>query len=168
MRIRTILKWYPAGADTGRVKVVILCGGQGTRMREETEFRPKPMVDIGGKPILWHIMRRYAAYGLRDFVLCLGYRGEMIKEYFLRYHALGADFTVDLAAGAVECHRPAAEDDEIRQAVGGVGLHDVPQDRLAADLDHRLGPQGGFFAQTGAVSAGEYRDFHQLCPGTVD
>jgi glucose-1-phosphate cytidylyltransferase len=110
MHIRTILKWYPASADTGRVKVVILCGGQGTRMREETEFRPKPMVDIGGKPILWHIMRRYAAYGLRDFVLCLGYRGEMIKEYFLRYHALGADFTVDLAAGAVECHRPAAED----------------------------------------------------------
>ena len=79
-------------------------------MREETEFRPKPMVDIGGKPILWHIMRRYAAYGLRDFVLCLGYRGETIKEYFLRYHALGSDFTVDLAAGAVECHRPAAED----------------------------------------------------------
>ena len=69
-------------------------------MREETEFRPKPMVDLGGRPILWHIMRRYAAYGLRDFVLCLGYRGEIIKDYFLRYHALGSDFTVDLAAGA--------------------------------------------------------------------
>ncbi|MDX6378732.1 MAG: glucose-phosphate cytidylyltransferase [Gaiellaceae bacterium] len=79
-------------------------------MREETEFRPKPMVDLGGRPILWHIMRRYAAYGLRDFVLCLGYRGEIIKDYFLRYHALGADFTVDLAAGAVECHRQVAED----------------------------------------------------------
>jgi glucose-1-phosphate cytidylyltransferase len=79
-------------------------------MREETEFRPKPMVDIGGRPILWHIMRRYAAYGLRDFVLCLGYRGEIIKDYFLRYHALGSDFTVDLAAGAVECHRQVAED----------------------------------------------------------
>ena len=92
------------------VKVVVLCGGQGTRMREETEFRPKPMVDLGGRPILWHIMRRYAAYGLRDFVLCLGYRGEIIKDYFLRYHALGADFTVDLAAGAVECHRQVAED----------------------------------------------------------
>ena len=79
-------------------------------MREETEFRPKPMVDLGGHPILWHIMRRYAAYGLRDFVLCLGYRGEIIKDYFLRYHALGADFTVDLAAGAVEFHRQVAED----------------------------------------------------------
>ena len=79
-------------------------------MREETEFRPKPMVDLGGRPILWHIMRRYAAYGLRDFVLCLGYRGEIIKDYFLRYHALGSDFTVDLAAGAVECHRQVAED----------------------------------------------------------
>src|SRR4051812_8583715 len=79
-------------------------------MREETEFRPKPMVDLGGRPILWHIMRRYAAYGLRDFVLCLGYRGEIIKDYFLRYHALGSDFTVDLAAGAVECHRQVDED----------------------------------------------------------
>ena len=79
-------------------------------MREETEFRPKPMVDLGGHPILWHIMRRYAAYGLRDFVLCLGYRGEIIKDYFLRYHALGSDFTVDLAGGAVECHRQVAED----------------------------------------------------------
>ena len=63
------------------MKVVILCGGQGTRLREETEFRPKPMVEIGGRPILWHIMKRYASYGLNEFVLCLGYRGNMIKDY---------------------------------------------------------------------------------------
>src|SRR5450759_5461003 len=65
------------------MKTVILCGGLGTRLREETEFRPKPMVEIGGRPILWHIMKMYAHHGFRDFVLCLGYRGNIIKEYFL-------------------------------------------------------------------------------------
>ena len=78
------------------MKVVILCGGLGTRMREETEFRPKPMVEIGGKPILWHIMKIYSHYDVRDFVLCLGYRGNMIKEYFLNYEAMNNDFTIHL------------------------------------------------------------------------
>ena len=78
------------------MKVMILCGGLGTRLREETEYRPKPMVDVGGKPILWHIMKLYAAHGLRDFVVCLGYRGQMIKEYFLNYEAMNNDFTVSL------------------------------------------------------------------------
>jgi glucose-1-phosphate cytidylyltransferase len=64
------------------MKVVILCGGLGTRLKEETEFKPKPMVEIGGKPILWHIMKIYAHYGFNDFILCLGYKGEKIKEYF--------------------------------------------------------------------------------------
>jgi glucose-1-phosphate cytidylyltransferase len=78
------------------VKVVVLCGGLGTRLREETEFRPKPLVDIGGRPILWHIMKTYAHYGFREFVLCLGYRGSMIKEYFLNYEAMNNDFTICL------------------------------------------------------------------------
>ncbi len=78
------------------MKVVILCGGQGTRLREETEYRPKPLVDVGGRPILWHIMKLYAYFGLRDFVLCLGYRGNMIKEYFLNYEAMNNDFTIAL------------------------------------------------------------------------
>jgi len=78
------------------VKVVVLCGGQGTRLREETEFRPKPLVEIGGRPILWHIMKMYAHHGFRDFVLCLGYRGNMIKEYFLNYEAMNNDFTICL------------------------------------------------------------------------
>src|ERR1700674_110279 len=78
------------------MKVVILCGGLGTRLREETEFRPKPMVEIGGRPILWHIMKIYAHYGLHDFVLCLGYRGNMIKDYFLNYEAMNNDFTICL------------------------------------------------------------------------
>lgn len=78
------------------MKVVVLCGGLGTRLREETEFRPKPMVEIGGRPILWHIMKLYASAGFREFVLCLGYRGNMIKEYFLNYEAMNNDFTICL------------------------------------------------------------------------
>jgi glucose-1-phosphate cytidylyltransferase len=78
------------------MKVVILCGGLGTRLREETEYRPKPMVPIGGRPILWHIMKIYAQYGHKDFVLCLGYKGEMIKEYFRNYLWNTCDVTLNL------------------------------------------------------------------------
>ena len=79
-----------------KVKVVILCGGRGTRLREETELRPKPLIEIGEKPILWHIMKIYSYYGFKDFVLCLGYKGELIKEYFLNYEAMNNDFTIKL------------------------------------------------------------------------
>jgi glucose-1-phosphate cytidylyltransferase len=78
------------------MKVVILCGGKGTRLREETEFRPKPMVPIGGRPILWHIMKTYAAHGHREFILCLGYKGDMIKDYFRDYWWQDSDVTVTL------------------------------------------------------------------------
>src|ERR1700679_3342132 len=78
------------------MKVVILCGGQGTRLREETEYRPKPMVEVGGRPILWHIMKSYAHYGHTQFVLCLGYKGSVIKEYFLNYEAMNSDVTLTL------------------------------------------------------------------------
>lgn len=78
------------------MQTIILCGGLGTRLREETEFRPKPMVEIGGKPILWHIMKTYSHYGIKDFVLSLGYKGEMIKEYFYNYEILTNDFTIEL------------------------------------------------------------------------
>jgi glucose-1-phosphate cytidylyltransferase len=77
-------------------KVVILCGGKGTRIREETEFKPKPMVEIGNKPFLWHIMKIYSFYGFTDFILCLGYKGEMIKEYFLNYEMMNSDFTIEI------------------------------------------------------------------------
>ncbi len=82
------------------MKVVILCGGLGTRLREETEFRPKPLVEIGGRPILWHIMKLFGHQGLREFVLCLGYKGNLIKEYFLNYEAMNNDVTVQLGARA--------------------------------------------------------------------
>ena len=78
------------------MKVVILCGGQGTRLKEETEFRPKPMVEIGGRPILWHIMKLYAHYGFREFILCLGFKGNAIKDYFLNYDYLSSDITVQM------------------------------------------------------------------------
>jgi len=80
------------------MKTVILCGGMGTRLREETEFRPKSMVEIGGRPILWHIMKGYASHGLNDFILCLGYRADVIKSYFFNYHLLNQDFTIRLGS----------------------------------------------------------------------
>ena len=86
------------------VKVIILCGGMGWRLREETERLPKPLLEIGGKPILWHIMKIYAHYGFREFVLCLGYKGQMIKQYFLNYEVLNSDFTVELGTGNVNVH----------------------------------------------------------------
>ncbi len=87
--------------DVHNIPVVILCGGMGTRLREETEFKPKPMVDVGGRPILWHIMKHYARYGFDEFILALGYKGEQIKRYFLDYYTLGRDFTVSLEDGRV-------------------------------------------------------------------
>lgn len=80
----------------GKPKVVILCGGLGTRLREETEFKPKPMVHIGNRPILWHIMKIYSHYGFDEFILCLGYKGEVIKEYFYNYEVLNNDFSISL------------------------------------------------------------------------
>ena len=86
------------------MKAVILAGGLGTRISEESHLRPKPMIEIGGRPILWHIMKLYSNFGVRDFVICLGYRGYMIKEYFANYVLHNADLTVDLAKGSMEYH----------------------------------------------------------------
>lgn len=83
------------------MKTIILCGGAGTRLREETEYKPKPMVEIGDKPILWHIMKHYSFYGYNDFVLALGYKGDIIRNYFLNYYKYNRDFTVDLSTGDV-------------------------------------------------------------------
>ena len=96
--------------SAAKPKVVVLCGGLGTRMREETEYRPKPMVEVGGRPLLWHIMKLYAAHGLNEFVCCLGYKGAFVKQYFLDYHALRSDITVELGTGAVEYEASVVED----------------------------------------------------------
>lgn len=86
------------------MKVVILAGGLGTRLMEETEARPKPMVEIGGKPILWHIMKIYEAYGFNEFIICLGYKAQSIKEYFLNYYLYNSDVTIELEKNKVEVH----------------------------------------------------------------
>ena len=91
------------------MKAVILAGGFGSRLSEETAVRPKPMVEIGGKPMLWHIMKIYSAHGIDDFVICLGYKGYLIKEYFANYALHTADVSFDLGAGTMEVHRSETE-----------------------------------------------------------
>jgi glucose-1-phosphate cytidylyltransferase len=92
-------------------KAVILCGGQGTRIRSVSEFMPKPLLDIGGKPILWHIMKIYSHYGIRKFILCLGYRGEMIIDYFENYHSRNHDFTMKISDRDRTFHADESADD---------------------------------------------------------
>lgn len=91
------------------MKAVLLAGGLGTRISEESHLRPKPMIEIGGKPILWHVMKIYAAHGVTDFVVCLGYRGYMIKEYFANARLHESDVTVDLKSGEITYHRSTPE-----------------------------------------------------------
>ena len=91
------------------MKAVILAGGQGSRLSEETVLRPKPMVEVGGKPILWHIMKLYSAHGVHDFVVCLGYKGYVIKEYFANYFLHVSDVTFDIANNTMEVHQHSAE-----------------------------------------------------------
>ncbi|MBK3333204.1 glucose-1-phosphate cytidylyltransferase [Persephonella atlantica] len=91
------------------MKVVILAGGFGTRLSEETDIKPKPMVEIGGKPILWHIMKIYSTYGFNDFIICLGYKGYVIKEYFANYFLHMSDVTIDLKDNQIEVHNVKAE-----------------------------------------------------------
>lgn len=111
-------------------KVVILCGGQGTRLREETEYRPKPLVDIGGRPILWHIMKLYANYGFLDFVLCLGYRGQMIKEYFLNYEAMNNDFTICLGRNNQIDYHDAHKEQDFRVTLADTGQETMTGGRV--------------------------------------
>ncbi|HEX8075282.1 MAG TPA: sugar phosphate nucleotidyltransferase, partial [Thermoleophilaceae bacterium] len=91
------------------MKAVILAGGLGTRITEETAVRPKPMVEIGGRPILWHIMKLFSAHGVDEFVICLGYRGYVIKEYFANYYLHSSDVTFDVGSGQMEVHQETAE-----------------------------------------------------------
>lgn len=118
------------------MKTLILCGGQGTRLREETEFRPKPMVDIGGKPILWHIMKGYAGYGFHDFVLCLGYRGNIIKEYFLNYEAMTNDFTIRLGAKNQISYHGAHDEGDFAVTLADTGPETMTGGRIRRAAKH--------------------------------
>jgi glucose-1-phosphate cytidylyltransferase len=110
------------------LNTVILCGGLGTRLSEETQIKPKPMVEIGGRPILWHIMKMYEHHGFNNFMLALGYKGEVIKDYFLTYHARLSDLTVHLKSGEVHYSNPTAED--WRVSLIDTGEHTLTGGRL--------------------------------------
>jgi glucose-1-phosphate cytidylyltransferase len=125
---------------------VILCGGQGTRLREETEFKPKPMVEVGGRPILWHIMKLYRHFGVRNFVLCLGYRGDMIRDYFLNYRLRNSDFAVDLGTGALET-LTMGESEDWRVVLAETGAETQTAQRLRRALRFVRG--NSFFATYG-------------------
>ncbi len=111
------------------MKVVIFAGGYGTRLSEETAIIPKPLVEIGGRPMLWHIMKIYAAHGLTDFVICCGYKGHLIKRYFLDFFHQASDLTIDLSDNSVEIHRDASE--PWRVTLADTGLETMTGGRLA-------------------------------------
>ncbi len=110
------------------MKTVILCGGRGTRLKEETEYKPKPMVIVGAKPILWHIMKIYSHHGYREFVLALGYKGQAIKEFFLNERAYSSDFTLCTSSGAVDYHQQHADD--FRVTFADTGADSLTGERL--------------------------------------
>lgn len=116
------------------MKVVILAGGLGTRLSEETDVRPKPLVEIGGRPILWHIMKTYGAHGLNDFVICCGYKSSMIKEFFASYYLKTADITVDLQTNSIEYLKTANE--KWRVTLVDTGLETMTGGRLKRVADH--------------------------------
>ncbi len=116
------------------MKAVILAGGFGSRLSEETAVRPKPMVEIGGKPMLWHIMKIYAAHGIEEFVICLGYKGYLIKEYFANYYLHTCDVSFDLASGDMEVHRSATEPWQVTLVDTGRGDDDRRAPEARAEL----------------------------------
>ncbi len=125
--------------QTSSVPVFILCGGLGTRIKEETEFRPKPMVPIGNHPILWHIMHLYRRHGFRKFILCTGFKSEVIKSYFLNYASLNSDFTIDLKSNHLTVHSIDHEEDwEV--TVAYTGENTMTGARIAMAAEKYLGP----------------------------
>ena len=112
------------------MKTIILCGGKGMRLHEETEYRPKPLVPVGGRPILLHIMRIYAQAGFREFILCLGYRGDMIKDYFLNYEAMSSDFTMRLGCQHAIDFKSSHEEQDYHVTLADTGLETMTGGRI--------------------------------------
>ncbi|PCS23993.1 glucose-1-phosphate cytidylyltransferase [Candidatus Enterovibrio escicola] len=144
------------------MKAVILAGGFGTRISEETHLKPKPMIGIGGKPILWHIMKTYSHYGINDFVICLGYKGYLIKEYFFNYSKHSSDITVDLSDDSLQVHNNYAESWKVT-------LVDTGEDVMTGGRLRRVSPyikdESAFCLTYGDgvsdVNIGELIKFHQ-------
>jgi len=143
------------------MKVVILAGGLGTRLSEETDLKPKPMVLIGGKPILWHIMKIYSYYGFNDFIICLGYKGYMIKEYFANYYLHQTDVTIDLKDNVIEYHKSKAEPWKITLA--DTGLNTMTGGRLKR-VQKYIGNETFMFTYgdgVGNINIKELVEFHK-------
>lgn len=132
------------------MKCVILAGGLGTRISEETHLRPKPMIEIGGKPILWHIMKHYTAYGIHDFIICCGYKGYMIKEYFANYLMHVSDLTFDLAKNEIEIHQKHVE--PWRVTLVDTGDHTMTGGRLRRIRDYLIGEKDFCFTYGDGLS----------------
>jgi glucose-1-phosphate cytidylyltransferase len=145
------------------MKAIILAGGLGTRLAEETAVRPKPMVEIGGRPIIWHIMKLYSHFGVNDFIVCLGYKGYLIKEYFANYALHMSDVTIDMRKGTTEVHRNLAEDWRI--SLVDTGDETMTGGRLKRAM-HYLGPNDDTFCLTygdgvGDIDIAKVIDFHR-------
>jgi glucose-1-phosphate cytidylyltransferase len=143
------------------MKAVILAGGRGTRISEETGLKPKPMVEIGGRPILWHIMKLFSAHGVAEFVICLGYRGYVIKEYFANYYLHSSDVTFDVAANSMEVHQESAE--PWRVTLVDTGEETATGGRLGRVLGY-LGDEDFFFTYGDGVTdlnLRELAEFHR-------
>jgi len=125
------------------MKAIILAGGLGSRLSEETTLRPKPMVEIGGKPILWHIMKTYACHGINEFIVALGYKADIVKQYFLSFYAINNDLTIDLASGATTIHKNGSQHNWKVHLVD-TGLHTQTGGRLKR-LRNWLGEDETFF-----------------------
>ncbi len=130
------------------MKAVILCGGQGTRIRDVNESLPKPMLPIGDKPMVWHIMKIYASYGIKDFVLCLGYKGWMFKEWFLNYHAMSADITVNLGQPGTTNFHARNYDEDWKVTLAETGEDTMTGGRVARVRRYVQGEPGDFFLLT--------------------
>lgn len=143
------------------MKAVILAGGLGTRISEESHLKPKPMIEIGGKPILWHIMKSYSHYGINDFVICLGYRGYVIKEYFANYFLHMSDVTFDMANNQMEVHQRYAE--PWRVTLIDTGLDTLTAGRLKRVRDHVGGESFCFTYGDGVsdINIGALIEFHR-------
>lgn len=149
------------GQRLADVPVFVLCGGLGTRLREETELRPKPMVPIGSRPILWHIMRSYAHHGFRKFVLCLGYKADVIKSYFLNYSSMNSDFTVGLKTANITVHS-IDHDQDWQVTLADTGELTMTGARVARAASKYLG-DAATFAVTygdGVTDANLAEEFH--------
>lgn len=152
--------------ESKKIQVIILCGGKGERMKEETEFKPKPMVLIGNKPILWHIMKIYAHYGYNEFILALGYKGEMIKDYFLNERALINDFTLNTSNNEIKFHNNKSDDFKITFV--DTGLESLTGERLLKIKEYITGEE--FMATygdgVGDIDINRLIDFHRR-QGTI-